>query len=200
MIHNHSTILRREVWVVCVGTGIFLFFLLGLPLLYRWYLNYRDTSFKVDHYGRLVVDPEKGIVDFRKLNFPGYVCVGRPEFDSGNDVFYYKFNDTEKVPRPSRALKTRNTNDLATAFDDLKRNNFFFILLDHNGDYREFSFSVAKDQGGKELVSEFKYTTSHLPMLRQCAPLAEAVAHCDSWWGITQRERECFLAFRQTKN
>lgn len=200
MIHNHSTILRREVWVVCVSTGIFLFFLLGLPLLYRWYLNYRDTSFKVDHYGRLVVDPEKGIVDFRKLNFPGYVCVGRPEFDSGNDVFYYKFNDTEKVPRPSRALKTRNTNDLATAFDDLKRNNFFFILLDHNGDYREFSFSVAKDQGGKELVSEFKYTTSHLPMLRQCAPLAEAVAHCDSWWGITQRERECFFAFRQTKN
>jgi len=200
VIHNHSTILRREVWVVCVGTGIFLFFLLGLPLLYRWYLNYRDTSFKVDHYGRLVVDPEKGIVDFRKLNFPGYVCVGRPEFDSGNDIFYYKFNDTEKVPRPSRALKTRNTNDLATAFDDLKRNNFFFILLDHNGDYREFSFSVAKDQGGKELVSEFKYTTSHLPMLRQCAPLAEAVAHCDSWWGITQRERECFLAFRQTKN
>jgi hypothetical protein len=147
-----------------------------------------------------VLDPEKGIVDFRKLNFPGYVCVGRPEFDSGNDVFYYKFNDTEKVPRPSRALKTRNTNDLATAFDDLKRNNFFFILLDHNGDYREFSFSVAKDQGGKELVSEFKYTTSHLPMLRQCAPLAEAVAHCDSWWGITQRERECFFAFRQTKN
>ena len=200
MIHNHSTILRREVWVVCVSTGIFLFFLLGLPLLYRWYLNYRDTSFKVDHYGRLVLDPEKGIVDFRKLNFPGYVCVGRPEFDSGNDVFYYKFNDTEKVPRPSRALKTRNTNDLATAFDDLKRNNFFFILLDHNGDYREFSFSVAKDQGGKELVSEFKYTTSHLPMLRQCAPLAEAVAHCDSWWGITQRERECFFAFRQTKN
>ena len=200
MIHNHSTISRREVWVVCVSTGIFLFFLLGLPLLYRWYLNYRDTSFKVDHYGRLVVDPEKGIVDFRKLNFPGYVCVGRPEFDSGNDVFYYKFNDTEKVPRPSRALKTRNTNDLATAFDDLKRNNFFFILLDHNGDYREFSFSVAKDQGGKELVSEFKYTTSHLPMLRQCAPLAEAVAHCDSWWGITQRERECFFAFRQTKN
>lgn len=200
MIHNHSTISRREVWVVCVSTGIFLFFLLGLPLLYRWYLNYRDTSFKVDHYGRLVVDPEKGIVDFRKLNFPGYVCVGRPEFDSGNDVFYYKFNDTEKVPRPSRALKARNTNDPATAFDDLKRNNFFFILLDHNGDYREFSFSVAKDQGGKELVSEFKYTTSHLPMLRQCAPLAEAVAHCDSWWGITQRERECFFAFRQTKN
>ncbi len=200
MIHNHSTISRREVWVVYVSTGIFLFFLLGLPLLYRWYLNYRDTSFKVDHYGRLVVDPEKGIVDFRKLNFPGYVCVGRPEFDSGNDVFYYKFNDTEKVPRPSRALKARNTNDLATAFDDLKRNNFFFILLDHNGDYREFSFSVAKDQGGKELVSEFKYTTSHLPMLRQCAPLAEAVAHCDSWWGITQRERECFFAFRQTKN
>jgi hypothetical protein len=126
VIHNHSTISRREVWVVCVSTGIFLFFLLGLPLLYRWYLNYRDTSFKVDHYGRLVVDPEKGIVDFRKLNFPGYVCVGRPEFDSGNDVFYYKFNDTEKVPRPSRALKTRNTNDLATAFDDLKRNDFFF--------------------------------------------------------------------------
>ncbi|MCA3273905.1 MAG: hypothetical protein ING26_00115 [Roseomonas sp.] len=200
MIHNQSTISRREVWVVGVSTAIFLFFLLGVPLLYRLYLNYQDTSFKVDHYGRLVVDPEKGIVDFRKLNFPGYVCVGRPEFDSGNDVFYYKFNDTEKVPRPSRALKARNTNDLATAFDDLKRNNFFFILLDHNGDYREFSFSVAKDQGGKELVSEFKYTTSHLPMLRQCAPLAEAVAHCDSWWGVTQRERECFFAFRQTKN
>jgi hypothetical protein len=200
VIHNQSTISRREVWVVGVSTAIFLFFLLGVPLLYRLYLNYQDTSFKVDHYGRLVVDPEKGIVDFRKLNFPGYVCVGRPEFDSGNDVFYYKFNDTEKVPRPSRALKARNTNDLATAFDDLKRNNFFFILLDHNGDYREFSFSVAKDQGGKELVSEFKYTTSHLPMLRQCAPLAEAVAHCDSWWGITQRERECFFAFRQTKN
>ncbi|MCA3413578.1 MAG: hypothetical protein INF84_03170 [Roseomonas sp.] len=200
MIHNQSTISRKEVWVVGVSTAIFLFFLLGVPLLYRLYLNYQDRSFKVDDYGRLVVDPEKGIVDFRKLNFPGYVCVGIPEFDSGNDVFYYKFNDTEKAPRPSRALKTRNTNDLATAFDDLKRNNFFFILLDHNGDYREFSFSVAKDQGGKELVSEFKYTTSHLPMLRQCAPLAEAVAHCDSWWGITQRERECFFAFRQTKN
>jgi len=200
VIHNQSTISRREVWVVCVSTAIFLFFLLGVPLLYRLYLNYQDTSFKVDHYGRLVVDPEKGIVDFRKLNFPGYVCVARPEFDSGNDVFYYEFNDTEKVPRPSRALKVRNTNDLATAFDDLKRNNFFFILLDHNGDYREYSFSVAKDQGGKELVSEFKYTTSHLPMLRQCAPLAEAVAHCEPWWGFTQRERECFFAFRQKKN
>ena len=200
MNYNQGTISRREIWMVCVSAGIFLFFLLGLPLLYRLYLNYRDTSFKVDHYGRLVVDPEKGIVDFRKLNFPGYVCVGRPEFDSGNGVFYYEFNDTEQIPRPSRALKVRNTNDLATAFDDLKRNNFFFILLDHNGDYREFSFSVAKDQGGKELVSESKYTTSHLPMLRQCAPLAEAVAHCDSWWGITQRERECFFAFRQTKN
>ena len=200
MNYSQQPISRKEIWVAVVVTCIFLFCLLGVPLLYRFYLHYRDTSFKVDHYGRILVDPEKGFVDFRKLNFPGYVCVGRPEYDSGNDVFYYKFNDTEKVPRPSRALKTRNTNDLATAFDDLKRNNFFFILLDHNGDYREFSFSVAKDQGGKELVSEFKYTTSHLPMLRQCAPLAEAVAHCDSWWGITQRERECFFAFRQTKN
>ena len=145
MNYNQSTISRREVWVVCVSTAIFLFFLLGVPLLYRLYLNYQDTSFKVDHYGRLVVDPEKGIVDFRKLNFPGYVCVGRPEFDSGNDVFYYEFNDTEQVPRPSTALKVRNTNDLSPAFDDLKRNNFFFILLDQNGDYREYSFSVAKD-------------------------------------------------------
>ena len=200
MNYNQGTISRREVWVVCVTAGIFLFFLLGLPLLYRLYLNYQDTSFKVDHYGRLVVDPEQGIVDFRKLNFPGYVCVGRPEFDSGNDVFYYKFNDTEQVPRPSMALKARNTNDLSPAFDDLKRNNFFFILLYQNGDYREYSFSLAKNQGGKELVSEFKYETSRLPMPQQCAPLAEAVAHCESWWGFTQRERECFFAFRQTKN
>lgn len=200
MIHNQSTISRREVWVVCVSTAIFLFFLLGVPLLYRLYLNYQDTSFKVDHYGRLVVDPEKGIVDFRKLNFPGYVCVGRPKFDSGNDVFYYEFNDTEQVPRPSTALKVRNTNDLYPAFDDLKRNNFFFILLDQNGDYREYSFSVAKDQGGKELVSEFEYETSHSPMLRKCAPLAEAVAHCESWWGFTQRERKCYFAFRRTKD
>ena len=200
MNYNQSTISRREVWVVCVSTAIFLFFLLGVPLLYRLYLNYQDTSFKVDHYGRLVVDPEKGIVDFRKLNFPGYVCVGRPEFDSGNDVFYYEFNDTEQVPRPSTALKVRNTNDLSPAFDDLKRNNFFFILLDQNGDYREYSFSVAKDQGGKELVSEFEYETSHSPMLRKCAPLAEAVAHCESWWGFTQRERKCYFAFRRTKD
>ena len=200
MNYNQSTISRREVWVVCVSTAIFLFFLLGVPLLYRLYLNYQDTSFKVDHYGRLVVDPEKGIVDFRKLNFPGYVCVGRPEFDSGNDVFYYEFNDTEQVPRPSTALKVRNTNDLSPAFDDLKRNNFFFILLDQNGDYREYSFSVAKDQGGKELVSEFEYETSHSPMLRKCAPLAEAVAHCESWSGFTQRERKCYFAFRRTKN
>jgi hypothetical protein len=125
--YNQGTISRKKIWVVCVTAGIFLFFLLGLPLLYRLYLNYRDTSFRVDHYGRLVVDPEKGIVDFRKLSFPGYVCVGRPEFDSGNGVFYYEFNDTEKVPRPSRALKARNTNDLSPAFDDLKRNNFFFV-------------------------------------------------------------------------
>ncbi len=200
MNYNQSAISRREVWVACVSTAIFLFFLLGVPLLYRLYLNYQDTSFKVDHYGRLAVDPEKGIVDFRKLNFPGYVCVGRPEFDSGNDVFYYEFNDTEQVPRPSTALKVRNTNDLSPAFDDLKRNNFFFILLDQNGDYREYSFSVAKDQGGKELVSEFEYETSHSPMLRKCAPLAEAVAHCESWSGFTQRERKCYFAFRRTKN
>ncbi len=200
MIHNQSTISRRGVWVVGVSTAMFLFFLLGVPLLYRLYLNYQDTSFKVDHYGRLVVDPEKGIVDFRKLNFPGYVCVGRPLFNSGNDAFYYEFVKNEDIPRPSRAFKVRNTNDLSPAFDDIKRNNFFFILLDRNGDYREYSFSAAKDQGGKELVSEFKYETSRLPMPQQCAPLAEAVAHCEPWWGFTQRDRECFFAFRQTKN
>lgn len=200
MINNQSTISRRGVWVVGVSTAMFLFFLLGVPLLYRLYLNYQDTSFKVDHYGRLVVDPEKGIVDFRKLNFPGYVCVGRPLFNSGNDAFYYEFVKNEDIPRPSRAFKVRNTNDLSPAFDDIKRNNFFFILLDRNGDYREYSFSAAKDQGGKELVSEFKYETSRLPMPQQCAPLAEAVAHCEPWWGFTQRDRECFFAFRQTKN
>jgi len=198
--YNQGNISRREIWVVCVTAGIFLFFLLGLPLLYRLYLNYRDTSFRVDHYGRLVVDPEKGIVDFRKLNFSGYVCVGRPLFNSGNDAFYYEFVKSEDIPRPSRAVKVRNTNDLSATFDDLKRNNFFFILLDQNGDYREYSFSVAKDQGGKELVSEFKYETSRSPMPQQCAPLAEAVAICEPWWGFTQRERECFFAFRQTKN
>ena len=200
MNYNQGTISRKEIWVVCVTAGIFLFFLLGLPLLYRLYLNYRDTSFRVDHYGRLVVDPEKGIVDFRKLNFLGYVCVGRSLFNSGNEAFYYEFVKSEDIPRPSRAVKVRNTNDLSAAFDDLKRNNFFFILLDQNGDYREYSFSVAKDQGGKELVSEFKYETSRSPMPQQCAPLAEAVAHCEPWWGFTQRERECFFAFRQTKN
>jgi hypothetical protein len=198
--YNQGAISRKEIWVVCVTAGIFLFFLLGLPLLYRLHLNYQDTSFRVDHFGRLVVDPEKGIVNFRKLNFPGYICVGRPLFNSEKDSFYYEFVKSEDIPRPSRAVKVRNTNDLSAAFDDLKRNNFFFILLDQNGDYREYSFSVAKDQGGKELVSEFKYETSRSPMPEQCAPLAEAVAHCEPWWGFTQRERECFFAFRQTKN
>ncbi|MGI9129368.1 MAG: hypothetical protein ACR2IG_14265 [Roseomonas sp.] len=200
MNFNQGAISRREFWVVCVSTAILLFLLLGFPLIHRLYLNYQDKSFKVDHYGQLVVDPKKGIVDFRKLNFPGYICVGRPVYDSGNDVFNYEFNTTEQVPRPSRALRTRSTNDLSPAFDELKRNNFFFILLDQNGDYREYSFSVAKDQGGKELVSEFKYATSRSPMPQKCAPLAEAVAHCEPWWGFTQRERECFFAFRQTKN
>ncbi len=200
MNYSQQPISRKEIWVAVVVTCIFLFCLLGVPLLYRFYLHYRDTSFKVDHYGRILVDPEKGFVDFRKLNFPGYVCVGRPEYDSGNDVFYYDFVKREDFPRPSRAVKVRNTNDLSPAFDDLRRNNFFFILLDQNGDYREYSFSLAKDQGGKELVSEFKYETSLFPMPQQCAPLAEALALCESWWRIPQRGGECFFAFRETRN
>jgi hypothetical protein len=165
-------------------------------LVFRVYLNYADRSLQIDSYGRLIVNEAEGTVDFRQLNFRGYVCVALPELDDTNGFYIYHFENGENIPPLLKAVRSHARNMVSKAFDDIARNNFFFLLIDETGNYREYSRSLATRQNEKSLNQDMMFRKEGMyPNTKKCAPLEQALATCESWWGNAHLARECFFAF-----
>lgn len=180
--------------LTCLGALVIM--ILMPPLLLRIYLNYADRSWLVDSYGRLIVNEAVGTVDFRQLNFRGYVCVALPELDDTAGSYIYHFEISENIPPLSKALRSHARNMVFKAFDDIARNNFFFLLIDETGNYREYSRSLATRQNEKNLNQRMMFRNEGMyPNAKKCAPLEQALATCESWWGNAHLARECFFAF-----
>ncbi|MFM7689015.1 MAG: hypothetical protein ACKPAC_06110, partial [Alphaproteobacteria bacterium] len=102
----------------------------------------------------------------------------------------------EKIPLLSGAVRSHSRNGVALAFDDIHRNNFFFLLIDEAGNYREYSRTLGTNQNGKILNQHimFRDGRDFHPNPRRCAPLEKAIATCQSW-PVHTHAKQCFFAF-----
>ncbi|MCA3283988.1 MAG: hypothetical protein ING16_14080 [Roseomonas sp.] len=170
-------------------------------VLFKIYLNHTDHSLQIGEYGRLIVDEVRGSVDFRQLNFQGYVCVALPEIEDTNGTYIYNFDSTENIPSLSKVVRSHMRSIVSRFVDDIGRNNFFFLLVDQHGNYREYSRTLAATQNGKTLNQHLMFRNEAIvhPNPTKCSPLEQAFATCESWQGNTHFARQCFFAFGQMK-